>query len=118
MRCIAFALLALVACGGGGDDDVDPPGEPGHFTISGTVHYEDRPQTNTGPLGDLTEKPSRGISVSLIADANKVVIAETVSRVPNGPTPRNKAITSTAGSSLGNPAAHYFTSMATGSVRR
>lgn len=79
MRCIAFALLALVACGGGGDDDVDPPGEPGHFTITGTVHYEDRPQTNTGPLGDLTEKPSRGISVSLIADANKVVIAETVS---------------------------------------
>ncbi len=75
----AFALIALVACGGGGDDgDDDPPGEPGHFTITGTVRYEDRPQTGSGPLGAITEKPSRGVSVSLIVDASSAVIAETI----------------------------------------
>lgn len=78
MRGYAFAVLALVACGGGGDDDDEPPGEPGHFVITGTVRYEDRPQTGTGPLGAIAPKPSRGVAVSLILDSSKVVLAETI----------------------------------------
>lgn len=75
---LAVAMLALIACGGGDDEPDIPIGEPGHFTITGTVRYEDRPQTNNGPLGAIAPKVSRGVAVSVIADATKAVLAETI----------------------------------------
>lgn len=77
MRCLAFALIAVIACGGD-DDDGPPPGEFGHFTISGTVRYEDRPQLASGALGSPTPKPARGVAVTVIVDSSKAVLAETV----------------------------------------
>jgi hypothetical protein len=79
MRWLALALVSMIACGGGGDDDDDtPPGEPAHFIISGTIKYEDRPQTANGPLGGIQQKVARGVSVSVIVDSNQAVLASTV----------------------------------------
>lgn len=78
MRLIAIGVLALMACGGGDDDDDPPPGEPGHFTITGTVKYEDRPQTSSGPLSTVREKPARGVQVSVVVDSNQAMLATTV----------------------------------------
>ncbi len=76
MRCLAMALVAVMACGGDGDDE--PQGEPGHFTITGVVRYEDRPQLTSGSLGAAAPKPARGVTVALVFDSNKSVGAETV----------------------------------------
>jgi len=76
MKWLAFALTALIACGDDGDDE--PPGEPGTFTITGTIRYDDRPQLGTGGLGDVTSRPARGVHVSLIVDRSNAVFAETV----------------------------------------
>jgi len=75
-RYLALALVAVIGCGGDGDD-APPPGEPGHFTISGTVRYEDRPQTNSGPLGAITPKIARGVQVAIVVDSNKAMLAST-----------------------------------------
>ena len=77
MRCVAMLAIALLACGG--DEDDLPPGEPGHFIITGTARYDDRPQLTAGPLGNPMPKPARGVLVNLIVDSNKAVLASTVS---------------------------------------
>ncbi len=70
----AMAAMALAACG----DDLVPPGEPGHFTVSGTIRYEDRPPLDTGALGPATPVPARGVQVAVIAEDDGAVLAMTV----------------------------------------
>jgi hypothetical protein len=43
--------------------------------VSGKVRYEDRPSLPPGTLGAITPQPARGVSVSLIADQENVVLA-------------------------------------------
>jgi len=71
---LAICALLLVGCG----DDTIPAGEPGHFTVSGTIQYEDRPQLASGSLGDATPKPARGVQVAVIAEDDGATLAMTV----------------------------------------
>ncbi|MBA2544889.1 MAG: hypothetical protein H0V17_34925 [Deltaproteobacteria bacterium] len=71
-------LLVLLAACGGDDGDDEPLGEPGTFTVTGAVSYEDRPQGNSGALGQLAPKPARGVQVAVVAESNGAVIAMTV----------------------------------------
>jgi len=64
-RLGAFVLAFAAACGGGDDG---PPG------VSGTVQYEDRPQTSAGSLGGIQLLPARGVQISLIAEADGAVL--------------------------------------------
>jgi len=73
LRMVVFAV-AIVACG----DDIIPAGDLGHFTVSGTVSYEDRPPLDNGRLGETTPKPARAVQVAVIADDDGATLATTV----------------------------------------
>ncbi|HVV84206.1 MAG TPA: hypothetical protein VHE35_14135, partial [Kofleriaceae bacterium] len=51
--------------------------------VSGEIHYEDRPQTGRGPVGDLRPLPVRGATVTVVDDASQQVLA-TVTTADNG----------------------------------
>jgi hypothetical protein len=77
MRHAIVFLLVLGACGSD-DDDLPPNGEPGHFMLTGTVRYEDRPQLASGKLAGATPKLARGVQVTIINEPNNAIVATTV----------------------------------------
>ncbi|MBX3155588.1 MAG: hypothetical protein KF773_06295 [Deltaproteobacteria bacterium] len=62
--------LALAACG---DDGID--GQPGTYSVSGVVRYEDRPALATALLGDPVPVPARFIEVAVIAEDDGATLA-------------------------------------------
>ena len=51
--------------------------------VSGDIHYQDRPQTNRGPVGEVRLQPVRGAIVTVIEDGTNAVLA-TVVTADNG----------------------------------
>jgi hypothetical protein len=85
----ACATVLVVACGGGGDGQTNPPaGEPpanpgGSVTISGKAQYEFPPPVLPGCSGldfnSIELRPIRQAPVQAIDPATQAVLAETVS---------------------------------------
>lgn len=48
------------------------------MAVSGEIRYEDRPQTNTGPVGSIQLLPVRGATVTVIDETSMQVLATTV----------------------------------------
>jgi hypothetical protein len=51
--------------------------------VAGEIHYEDRPQTGRGPVGDIQPLPVRGATVTVVDEATQAVLA-TVTTADNG----------------------------------
>jgi hypothetical protein len=74
-----FLIACVLLAGCGGEDGPEPPrGEPGTFTISGNIQYEDRAQGTTGSLAAPMPKPARGVQVAVIADFNGATLGMAV----------------------------------------
>jgi hypothetical protein len=76
---VGLATLGMLgaACGPGGDPtpDASVVGVPGTYTVSGVVRYEDKPPLESGELGPIAPKVSRGVAVAVVAETGGATLA-------------------------------------------